>query len=525
MTIIDLGEWAESRFSTLCAAEGVTRNKASQDRTGWDYLVEFAPNELPGLPPDMQPAGASARIQVKAKGKGRPTASLRLSNALRFAKAPEPCFVVLFLAVDGAEPARIFARHFWTDLIGETLKRARRAEADGRTRLNVLGLPLTFMEEDEHTDDLLPWMRAQIEGVGGLYAEKKNVIAQTIGMEDGGIRGEFSIDISDWEAVVDHQIGLRAEAPVTHVTIRQSRFGIDAAKPLISFAPTSASMRPDPRPCRVRVRGAGSEVVWLDGTVVAPTFRNVPREHFKLRVQADFLDMVNRLDGDGDVTLNWSPDQQRSLRDLRNALDIARLLAEGPLDVQVRVDNQIWFGGECRLNEAERFRWAARFSKGLATLEAVVGADVPHGLTLSVRDLDDCWNEIANLSGLIADGDLSARLVFGEQVAPGPMPDSLWSYGYANVGGWSFLSIVSREICRFDVDGDTVRMVCGPARRVEGLVRPGDGRDHMQELLPLYRSYVRAAGKGAVEILEGDFRAMVHFLEAAEQKAIIRPGM
>lgn len=54
MPIIDLDEWAESRFAALCAEAGVARNKAVQDRTGWDYLIEFPAKPLAGVPSTLR---------------------------------------------------------------------------------------------------------------------------------------------------------------------------------------------------------------------------------------------------------------------------------------------------------------------------------------------------------------------------------------------------------------------------------------------------------------------------------------
>ncbi|KQU45127.1 hypothetical protein ASG67_15730 [Sphingomonas sp. Leaf339] len=91
--IIDLAEWAEDDFSARCARAGITRNKSRQDRTGWDYFVEFPAIAVAGIPADLQPVEMAASVQVKSKRKGQPFVDLKLSNALRFAKNAAPCFL------------------------------------------------------------------------------------------------------------------------------------------------------------------------------------------------------------------------------------------------------------------------------------------------------------------------------------------------------------------------------------------------------------------------------------------------
>jgi hypothetical protein len=143
--IVDLDSWAEDRFSAFCSRAGVTRNKSVQDRTGWDYLIEFPPAPTRLIPADLRPIEASARVQVKSKRSGKASVTLKLSNALRFAKDPLPCFVILFLATGGSEPVRVFVRHFWQQEIGQTLKRAREAHAKGATTSTISALPSASM--------------------------------------------------------------------------------------------------------------------------------------------------------------------------------------------------------------------------------------------------------------------------------------------------------------------------------------------------------------------------------------------
>ena len=47
----DVGQLAEATFARLCANEpGTVANKAYNDQTGWDFLVEFLDTALLGLP-------------------------------------------------------------------------------------------------------------------------------------------------------------------------------------------------------------------------------------------------------------------------------------------------------------------------------------------------------------------------------------------------------------------------------------------------------------------------------------------
>jgi len=309
-----LDNWAEDRFASLCSSAGVTRNKAIQDRTGWDYIVEFPPAVASNMPADLRPIEASARVQVKSKRAGRPTVTLKLSNALRFAKDPLPCFAVLFLATEGAEPIRLFARHFWEQEIGQALKRAREAHAKGRDDLHNLSMTLTFSAKDEHSDDLMAWMETVSTEHGDHYSETKTSLVRTLGFEDGFVQGSIRLKTEDLEALVDHQIGLLPDAPPINVVIKQPRFGIDSVAPLFEGTPNIAHLRSHPRHCRVRVRGHTGDDVWLDGQIFLPALPDLPPELLKCRVVADFLEIV--ADGSknkGKVSFRVDRDLHRSL--------------------------------------------------------------------------------------------------------------------------------------------------------------------------------------------------------------------
>lgn len=100
----------------------------TQAESGWDRLVEF-PEKVFAGPADTHPPRSVAYVQVKSVHKrSPPTCRVKLSNALRAAQSPQPWFVVLVTAPTPKYPPRIYAVHFWEELIRRTLESVRRAE-------------------------------------------------------------------------------------------------------------------------------------------------------------------------------------------------------------------------------------------------------------------------------------------------------------------------------------------------------------------------------------------------------------
>jgi hypothetical protein len=95
--ILRLPQFAEREFAKQCSIYGALCHKAGEDENGWDYLVEFRRNKTVPGPADTQPPAQSAYVQIKSLGRGRPTCSIKLSNALKAAQSRQPWFIVLVM--------------------------------------------------------------------------------------------------------------------------------------------------------------------------------------------------------------------------------------------------------------------------------------------------------------------------------------------------------------------------------------------------------------------------------------------
>lgn len=507
--IVDLDNWAEDRFSGLCSRAGVTRNKSIQDRTGWDYIIEFPPAAMRDIPADLRPIEASARVQVKSKRSGKASVVLKLSNALRFAKDPLPCFVVLFLATKDSEPVRVFARHFWEEEIGQALKRAREAHANSRDDLNNLTMTLSFNAQDEHSGDLMAWMAARIAPYSDRYGEAKANLMRTIGFEDGYIHGNVQFNVTDLKALVDHQIGLTPVAPALNITINQRRFGIDMTMPLFEGAPNYARMQSHPQPCRVRVRGVTGDDMWFEGKLFLPGLPNLPLEFRKFRVVADFIEIVIGTK-DGNVTFHLDRAIQRSLPGLRALANVLKVAKEGPLQLQITKDGNLVPPFEVSMPEEQSGYELQQLSNVIACLERASAGLLPTELTISVVEIGQVWNAIVAFNGLVTGTDMKCRFTLQREVSAeiGPAK-SIFLFDYVDIGAWTFMAVVRRPILKLEIDGAKWSLECGNPRVVEAIVRRGTGYDHLNELRELYTQACKLEGDGVLELYGGDHRALM----------------
>jgi hypothetical protein len=119
--------FAETKFANLCAVAGALCHPVGEDESGWDFHIEFPQPPLAG-PSDTHPPPKNAFVQVKSARKHQLACRVKLSNALRAARSPQPWFVVLMTANAKSESARFYAVHVWEPLIRRTLEAVRRAE-------------------------------------------------------------------------------------------------------------------------------------------------------------------------------------------------------------------------------------------------------------------------------------------------------------------------------------------------------------------------------------------------------------
>jgi hypothetical protein len=519
--IVDLDNWAEDEFASLCSRAGVTRNKSIQDRTGWDYIVEFPPTDLSDIPADLRSIESSARVQVKSKRSGKASVTLKLSNALRFAKDPLPCFVVLFLATKGREPVRVFARHFWEQEIGQVLKRGREAHAKGRDDLNKKNVTWSFDEQDEHSKDLMAWMAATSTAHRDRYAAAKADLVRTLGFEDGFIHGNIQFEISDLEALVDHQIGLLPTAPTLNISIKQRRFGIDSATPLFEGIPDVAHLRSHPRSCRVRVRGRIGDDVWLDGQLFLPGLPNLPPELRKCRVVADFIEVVVGGNDEGKVSFRIDRGAHRSLLGLRALVNVISAATEGPLQFQISAEGHLLLGFTTTVPVEPKGEELQQLSNVIACLEKASAGLLPAQLTLSLAEIYTAWNEIVAFNGMVTGTNLRTNFKLSGEPSGTSAVTSLFLYDYVDIGGWTFMAVVLRPILKFEMKGTNGSFECGDPRVVEAIVRLGSGRDHLAELRKLYAQACSSTEPSdLLEIFGGDHRAMMSWTSEDSHSAV-----
>lgn len=228
-----IGTLGERTFSSWCAAAQLTSNGSlEEDRTGWDFQVEF-PYIKTDLPKDMQPSPIECKVQVKSTQRKDRGLSIKASVLKRMIDYSYPAFF-LFLEysedVEDKDPVveNVFLVHVDAEIIEKTLKDIRKNDTSQSPKaLHKLKIHISYGEQHQL---VMPFGIAFKEAVlthvpdadVKKYQEQKRKVVEDIGYNDNGsYRLKFETSPEDLDKhILNVSIG-RTNEPLT---IRNSIF-------------------------------------------------------------------------------------------------------------------------------------------------------------------------------------------------------------------------------------------------------------------------------------------------------------
>ncbi len=481
---------AERLFALRCSEASVSCNRSSeQDDGGWDYIVQYPVDLADQRPRDEQPTGSTAFVQVKSTGKPPYRVQLKLSNALRMAKEHLPFFLVL-IEVSG-NVRKILARHFWAEEIEHTLRRVRQAEATGnRDRLHKKTITLTLSDEDDHSNDLLDWMRATIRWVRGDYSAAKALIADTVGYRKNAIRITASLNGSRDE-IIDWELGMGRIPTVTDFAMFRERFGIELPGPMLASDNFVISAEPVGQNCLGTFRHSPSgDTVTLSGKFYFSSLATPASESLPWRADLDCF-VLTRRDGHLAGRIHLDLHENVTLARLKDNLTIAGWSGLGAVKATLFVGTERAEVGSLDFTSADAGDEWRELCKWTGTLSAV--ADAHPGLTPvgSINDLFNARPWVQRFHDFFA----APSLRIDHPPSPDDDPtDFILYFLRCDVGAWSYFALVRRPVGVDAIVDGRRTLYLQPAELLEGYVFEGSWTDNIDRARSAYRRQVDAAG-------------------------------
>ena len=454
------GRPAQDEFKLLCSLSGLTCNRSDEDDHGWDFIVEFPASADTRQPLDKAPGPRQALIQVKSTQGQSSRTRIKVSNALKMAKSNLPSFVVLF-QYDSKGNNRIYARHFWIDLIRRALLRGRQATAAQR-QPHEMWMEIGFADGDEYTDALIDWIVSTIEDTIFEYSQKKRHLCDTLGYEARAYRADVTFGpLSGIEELVDHHLGLTDYLPVSAMTVVDSRFGIDDPNPLIDNAHGRIKFQPNNvRSCNLVLQTETGNLASFEATMRVPGIPNLPAEKFKILVQTWCLNLSILPGGDLTVQIRdlWS--EPLSLDKL---VELSEFLSWGEELITMKVVGTDFPSLNCRgrLNSSTHvhlFETLCNVAKFLLAIEKRSGI-LP--IKLTFKDLHSSLRELSIFHTILTAKDMQLCADWEPFMESHIGLTRILTHVDFRVGSWTFFAVIDAPTIDRSNENDGIRLDCG----------------------------------------------------------------
>jgi len=418
-----LGRLGERQFPLQCHPS-FHCNKAEEDRTGWDYYVEWPNQPASTGVMDTRPVPNSCVVQVKTIWASTQIVAAPLSAVERLAKEPKPSFFYVMQMAEDGQLAAAHAVHIAGPFLERVLKTLRQAHVQGADPNNktfsfslkkwATSLSLEREAFGDFVEALVP------QGMAA-YIEQKRSQLNNLGYSGGRLTIRGKAQFSGREDIIDCFFG-RADFPFDIQEALDLRFGIPALA-LDLKGPGKARFTPgDESKCVVAFsRGPLSEPFVFPAVFVAlpeslsPGSREIIIDAELFRIA---LGMVLSADGRPNVSINFSMKNDRvheihqtadEWAELYSFFDIA---SAGELRLEIRREANPTITGAVgfRVSEdAPDWGGVVSIMRALGKILKVAGAP---DTKFRVDTAMDHWQAITSLHDMLNGVDTKATLSF-----------------------------------------------------------------------------------------------------------------
>ena len=461
------GRPAQDEFKLLCSQRKITCNPSLEDDHGWDFIIEIPVSESDKLLADKVPAPKQVLVQVKSTKEKLANTTIKLSNALKFAKTDLPCFVVLFHYNKKGKRQHIYSCHFWKELIERSLKRGRKASVEGKP-INHLRVSISFTDQDDHSDDLIEWMTSTVYALPIEYSNAKRELGDSLGYEGLNYRAELVIGPlkEGIEEIIDHQLGLTDYLPVTHIKLIDSRFGIDDPKPIHEGTSGQISLRPnESREWTLVLQASDNDPVSLPATIKAPVIPGLPLDKFKILIETWLFTAVMVPPGEIELTLQGE-DLSIMKLPIAQLNELARFLSWGSDSISMKAVEDGLPLFTIRGNVSSNIQKGlclkfANITKILMDIQSRAGVST---VQISLIDIQNSLKKISLLHEILTANVMKLNLELDHDLNNKTSISCILGYIDVEVGGVTFLVIFDALVSERRIPENLIELTCGERR-------------------------------------------------------------
>ena len=411
----DIGNAGEARVVEWCSLAGITLNKASIDRHGWDFFFEMSSGYDLSSAAGLHESGFEGKVQIKTTDNGVKNLSIELSNLHAMATTSLPSFYLMINYDGSGAPKSAKLLHLDNENCGKILARVRaETTKNKKVKLNKKTMTIGFKDAIE----VLPLdgeglKAAIVSCVGrsqGEYIRSKQEFLRTVGYGADRLKMNFSLNEQDIERFVEMSIGGKDRIKVEDVKGFATRFGISEEIPEMKGATALMSISAISHDERGKVlfrntkTGARSE--WEVDVFRGALGDWVPEKLRRIRLRADRFTMD--IGFDLKSFRFWFHKSDNQISEVRELLKFYKLLAmlnkPQQIDMVLTIDGRdlkAFLGGE---------GWRGNFDRAIKVITTIqkIQEHFDHydDLMLSVGDISSNETKVRDYLNFIeADDD------------------------------------------------------------------------------------------------------------------------
>ena|GEM_PF-601300 len=337
----DLGVLGEDTFKKWCSSVGLVANRSHEDKTGWDFYVEFPCKKTEGAPIDMQPTPLECKIQVKATKNRYKKIAIKISNLNRLIRTQMPVFICIIEYDEKDQEQSAYLVHIWKDIIGRTLKRMRELDVNGTgNELNKKTITIGYGNNEKlkviNGESIRKAIEICVPNGIEKYLEKKNEFLSNLGFENGAKQFTFTVSGKEnFEALLDMALGINKKVILDKFVAYDKRFGILSNTP--SFDEGDGELYfPDIKPyAMVKVKFKEQKlspgVSFESKLYTSPLNRVVPKEFARLRIEGVFFNIVwTPFKNEFKINFSLGFEKRLTLKELREILYVLNIFKNSP---------------------------------------------------------------------------------------------------------------------------------------------------------------------------------------------------
>jgi hypothetical protein len=339
----NVGGMAESQLENWAHQVGITPNKVSHDKEGWDYFLQFPFETNISAPTlDQRSSRIECLIQVKGTDTDKRRESISLSNWERLVRSPLPSFFLVINYASQNQPSEAHLIHVNKRWIESVLHKLRKLRPEEAKKLYSKTLDLTWMKIeklDSFDGEGLKKAILSYVNVGmAEYCKEKLEIQKNAGNPIPSlleITSVFNSEEEYWNSLIDFAIGLKKELPTSKMILKEDiRFGIPASVREETEGLISITRQPLIE-CNITFKnGLNTLVSSFPAELYSPYWffngQEIPKIYFKERAVFEIGNVIIRsFNHEASVNLNFAQAKPRkSIADHANLWQVILIISE-----------------------------------------------------------------------------------------------------------------------------------------------------------------------------------------------------